>query len=309
MGHNDVAGVWGDSPAERGKDGTVSWTIIIPVKRLEFAKSRLRGTLADTDHDALVLAMALDTVSAALASPVVGRVVVVTGDETAADSARDLGAEVIQDVPDAGLNPALAYAATHVRPKGATATLPGVAALSADLPALRTEDLTEALRMADAVTLLIASGDNRALIVSAEGPASSGGSQGAVPEPARVFVADAAGTGTVLLAAAPGAPLEPCFGPGSAAAHAASGAVELTGDWPSLRRDVDTAADLADANTLGVGPRTLAVVSMSANGGAGAGGANRHVQGLPNETGVGETGAGETVQDKRSPIDSVDRRM
>ncbi len=52
----------------------------MPVKRLEAAKSRLRGALTDADHEALVLAMALDTVAAALASPVVGRVVVVTGD-------------------------------------------------------------------------------------------------------------------------------------------------------------------------------------------------------------------------------------
>ena len=75
---------------------------------------------------------------------------------------------------------------------------------------------------------------------------------------ARSFVTDAAGTGTVLLAAPPGAVLEPCFGAGSAAAHEASGAVPLNGAWPSLRRDVDTLADLAEAFRLGVGPRTAA---------------------------------------------------
>ena len=96
-----------------------------------------------------MLAMALDTVAAALASPVVGRVVVVTDDPVPGEAAALLGAEVIADVPDAGLNPALAYAATLVRPRGATASLPGVAALPADLPALRTEDLTEALRQAE----------------------------------------------------------------------------------------------------------------------------------------------------------------
>jgi 2-phospho-L-lactate guanylyltransferase len=30
----------------------------------------------------------------------------------------------------------------------------------------------------------------------------------------------------------------------------------LVGDWPSLRRDVDTAADLAAAERLGLGPYT-----------------------------------------------------
>ncbi len=251
--------VWGDSAPQRGKDGTVSWTVIIPVKRLEIAKSRLRGSMAGADHDALVLAMAMDTVSAALASPVVGRVVVVTGDDAAAEAVRGLGADVIPDVPDAGLNPALAYAATLARPKGATASLPGVAALSADLPALRTQDLTEALRTAEQVARPPA------------GTAPSGASPSETADPVRAFVADADGTGTVLLAAPPGARLEPCFGAGSAAAHATSGAVELTGDWPSLRRDVDTAADLAEAVVLGVGPRTGAVATKSALGGAGFG--------------------------------------
>jgi 2-phospho-L-lactate/phosphoenolpyruvate guanylyltransferase len=217
----------------------VSWTVIVPLKRLEAAKSRLRGARAGTDHEALVLAMALDTVAAALASPIVGRVVVVTGDPAPSEAAALLGAEVIADVPDAGLNPALAYAATLVRPRGVTATLPGVAALPADLPALRTEDLTEALRLAEEVA------------------------RGARPPgTGRAFVADATGAGTVLLAAPPGALLEPCFGSGSAAAHAASGAVELVGDWPGLRHDVDTPDDLAEAFVLGVGARTAAIAGV-----------------------------------------------
>jgi 2-phospho-L-lactate guanylyltransferase len=210
----------------------VSWTVIIPVKRLNVAKSRLRGSLPGVDHDALVLAMALDTVAAALASPVVGRVVVVTGDDAFGAAAREAGAEVIADVPDAGLNPALAYAAAMVRPRGGS--LPGVAALAADVAALRADELTDALRAAEAVAASRST-------------------------PVRAYVADAAGTGTVLLAASPDAGLEPCFGPDSAAAHAASGAVELTGSWRTLRRDVDTAADLRDAMRLGVGPRTATV--------------------------------------------------
>jgi 2-phospho-L-lactate guanylyltransferase len=220
----------------------VSWTVILPVKRLEVAKSRLRGAVPGANHEALVLAIAMDTVSAALASSVVGRVVVVTADHAVGSSARAVGADVIQDVPDAGLNPALAYAASLVRPKGATASLPGVAALPADLPALRTADLTAALRAAEELAW-----------------SNAGAAFG--PELARGFVPDAAGTGTVLLAAPPGALLEPCFGAGSAAAHATSGAVELTGEWPGLRRDVDTAADLAEAVVLGVGARTDAVSS------------------------------------------------
>jgi 2-phospho-L-lactate guanylyltransferase len=222
----------------------VSWTVIIPVKRLDLAKTRLREALGHAELDELVLAMAMDATAAALASQVVGRVVVVTADPAAADAAGALGADVVVDVPDAGLNPALAYAAQMARPPGAAATLPGVAALAADLPALRTTDLTEALQAAQAVNALAR-------------PSTDPTHQTAL----RAFVADASGAGTVLLAAPPGTRLEPCFGANSAAAHAASGAVELTGPWPGLRRDVDTAGDLADAVRLGVGPRTAAAMA------------------------------------------------
>jgi 2-phospho-L-lactate guanylyltransferase len=242
-------------PARSEARTGMSWTVIVPVKRLAVAKSRLRPATTRVDrpparnaaagaaaaaheaaeHQTLVLAMAMDTIAAALASPVVGRVVVVTADPVTAEEAAVLGAETIADVPDAGLNPALAYAAAQLRRTGVAGNEPGIAALSADLPALRSQDLTDALRGAEEAA------------------------QGLGPRAlARSFVADAAGTGTVLLAAPPGSVLEPCFGPSSAAAHEASGAVPLHGTWPSLRRDVDTPADLAEALTLGVGPRTAA---------------------------------------------------
>jgi 2-phospho-L-lactate guanylyltransferase len=223
----------GDKAGSASQDGTVSWTVIVPVKRLEAAKSRLRGAVPGVDHEALVLAMALDSLAAALASPAVGRVIVVGGDPALARAAVELGAEAVPDLPDAGLNPAVAYAATLVRPGG---TGSAVAALPADLPAMRADDLTAALLAATATP--------------------------------RAFVADAARTGTVLLAARPGAELEPCFGGDSAAAHAAGGAVALAGGWPSLRRDVDTAADLVDAVRLGLGPRTLALIGPTLLAGA-----------------------------------------
>ncbi len=252
----------------------------MPIKHLEVAKSRLRGALPGVPHEALVLAMALDTLAAALASTVVGRVVVVTNDAAARAAAADLGAEVIGDVPDAGLNPALAYAATLVRPKGATATLPGVAALAADLPALRPAELTDALRAASSPTTDPAPSNSAVPMDtaprSAAVPVDAAPRSAAVPVDAaprsgsgpsvtarRYFVTDVTGTGSVLLAAAPGAGLEPCFGAGSASAHAASGAVELAGAWPSLRRDVDTADDLAEATRMGLGARTAAVIGAA----------------------------------------------
>lgn len=79
-------------------------------------------------------------------------------------------------------------------------------------------------------------------------------------------MADAAGSGTVLLTAAPGVSLDPRFGTASAAAHARSGALALTGEWPTLRQDVDTAADLAAAAVMGLGAHTTAVMACTVLG-------------------------------------------
>lgn len=198
-----------------------AWSLVMPVKRLAVAKSRLRSTLPAVDHDALVLAICLDTVLAALDCRAVARVVVVTDDERAGAALQGAGALIVADEPDAGLNPALQHGAAAA---ALLAPRDPVAVLSADLPALRPAELADALA---------AAGEHH-----------------------RAFVADAAGTGTTLLAAAPGQPLHAAYGTDSRAAHAAAGAVELTGDWPSLRRDVDTAADLRAAAALGLGPHT-----------------------------------------------------
>jgi 2-phospho-L-lactate guanylyltransferase len=79
----------------------------------------------------------------------------------------------------------------------------------------------------------------------------------------RSFVIDEPGTGTTMLAAGPGVPLDPRFGVGSALAHQTSGAVPIDlASIDSVRRDVDTAADLAHAVQLGVGPATADVMSL-----------------------------------------------
>jgi 2-phospho-L-lactate guanylyltransferase len=197
-----------------------TWSVVVPAKRLAFAKTRLRPLTSaggsPSAHADLVLALLADTVAAALACPVVGGVLVVTDDPAAAAEVTRLGARTVPDEPDSGLNPALEHGAR-------TAGGPAVAALSSDLPALGPGELAAALAAAEAAP--------------------------------RCFVADAHGTGTTLLTAV-GTPLRPAFGPGSAAAHRAGGAVELSGDWPGLVRDVDTAADLRAALKLGTGTRT-----------------------------------------------------
>jgi len=198
-----------------------SWSVVIPAKRLAVAKTRLRP-LTDAlgaAHDELVLALLTDTVAAAAACPAVTELLVVTDDPSAADVVRELGARIVPDVPDRGLNPALEYGAR-------SASEDAVAALSSDLPALRPDELTAAL--------------------------------GAAAGSARAFVADAQGTGTTLLTAVD-TELLPRFGPRSAEAHLVGGATALSGTWPGLLRDVDTESDLRAALALGAGPRTTAL--------------------------------------------------
>lgn len=204
-----------------------TWSLVVPVKRLDMAKTRLRGALATAPHDRLALALALDTTTAALACPPVSEVIAVTDDPVAATALAALGARVVPDAPDAGLNAAFTAGAASVTRSGGW-----IGALAADLPALRPADLTAALRAA-----------------------------ARPPSGVRRFVADAPGTGTVLLTTPPGVPLDPRFGVESAAAHAASGARPLSGAWPTLRRDVDTVEDLAIATHLGLGRHTAYVLA------------------------------------------------
>jgi 2-phospho-L-lactate guanylyltransferase len=213
-------------PLERGADAP--WVVVVPVKRTDRAKTRL-GEIPGVYRPDVALALACDTVAAALRCPAVAAVVVVTDDPRAAEATAALGADVVPDEPDAGQNPAVVHGITMARQR-----VPGccVAALSADLPALRPDEL------------------GRALAVAREHPVS--------------FVADAAGTGSTCYAVTGTTDPAPRFGARSRAAHRADGAVEIDGPLPGLRRDVDTPVDLWDALRLGVGPATGAATASLA---------------------------------------------
>lgn len=201
-----------------------TFCLLVPVKRVARAKSRL-APLGDAARRALVAAFALDTVSAALAAGRVGEVLVVTDDEDLAPRLAGLGAHVLPDGVAGDLNGSLLQAAAE-----AGRRWPGLApaALCADLPALRPEELGRALRSA------------------AAHPSS--------------FVPDIAGVGTTMVLASSVELFRPRFGLGSREAHLVGGAHELVEiDVPTLRRDVDTPADLRDALRLGVGAHTARV--------------------------------------------------
>jgi 2-phospho-L-lactate guanylyltransferase len=219
--------------ADVGDDGRVD--LVVPVKPLHAAKSRLRGAadrgVGDPDaHAALALALAHDTVAAVLGARAVRRLLVISSDPVVAAELAAVGVEVVPDVTD-GLNAALDHGAALLQ---AADPASAVGALQADLPALRPGELDAALHDAAA---LFAAGTRRA------------------------FCPDAQGTGTTLLLVAPGTGLDPRFGAGSAAHHRASGAVPLLAAGPGLRRDVDTGDDLCAAAELGLGPHTRAVLA------------------------------------------------
>jgi 2-phospho-L-lactate guanylyltransferase len=206
-------------------EGVRSWSVVVPAKRLAVAKTRLRPLTAVLGEHAGAGHDAL--VLALLADTVAAAIacaavteVVVVTDDAAA-------AEVVRALGARTVADVPDQGLNPALEHGARSAAGPVAALSSDLPALRPTELSAALAAAG--------------------------------EHSRAFVADAQGTGTTLLTAV-GVPLRPAFGPDSASAHLAGGAVALTGEWPGLLRDVDTDADLRAALALGAGPRTTALV-------------------------------------------------
>ena len=204
------------------------WTVIVPIKHTARGKSRLG---ADAP---LARAIALDTVAAISASAAVEAIVVVTSDPELQRSLPEACALVrIVAEPDNGAAP---HSATidetlNAAVSAALATLTGgpVAVVHADLPALKSDDLTATLRAAE------------------EYPFAA--------------VADADERGTVMLTAQAAGLIHPLFGPDSYARHLAAGAAPLTAP-ASIRRDIDTADHLAavvSSTTLALGPRTRAL--------------------------------------------------
>lgn len=204
---------------------SISWSLVVPVKTLVAAKTRLAAATGPY-RTRLAVAIASDTVSAALSCPAVARVIVVTSDPAAAGPLAALGADVVHD-PDKGLNAALRTGAAHaVR----LAPHDAVGALQADLPALLPAELGIVLE--------------------------------AALEFDQSFVPDGHEVGTTFYGVRPGIPFLPGFGGESRARHLARGAKELTLDGiDTVRRDVDTPDDLRAALALGLGRHSAAVVS------------------------------------------------
>lgn len=197
------------------------WQVLVPVKHVGAAKSRLDPPAGVRRAD-LAQAMARDTLAAVCDAVGPEWVVVVTSDRQAKDMAQQWGARVVPD-PDAGLDAAVSAGLAVCRAHRAHGP---VAVLLGDVPALRPDDLTQALHEC------------------ARHP--------------RAVVPDHTGAGTVLLTTT-GPALVPSYGAGSAARHGRH-ATRLELDLPRLRQDVDDHADLERVVALGVGPATSAVL-------------------------------------------------
>lgn len=216
--------------------GMPRYVVVLPIKRLPVAKSRLAPQVGEQHHRALALALSVDTAAAVVAAQQQGgpvlSVLAVTDDEDARAAVSALGVSTISDSPAAGLNPALQHGAEVAASRQPDS---GVALLAADLPALVPGELAAAL-------------------------------QSAARHP-RAFLSDRCGTGTTLLCAGAGVAPQPQFGPDSRCAHLQSGASELSGPWPSLRGDVDTLTDLRRAAAGALGPRVRALLATLAEQG------------------------------------------
>ncbi|MGI9137023.1 MAG: 2-phospho-L-lactate guanylyltransferase [Candidatus Nanopelagicales bacterium] len=202
-----------------------SWTVVIPVKRLDTAKSRL-GSADDPRRPELALAFAQDVISACSKAESVTRVIVVTDDvEVIASSP---GVTICPEPEGGGLNSAIRH--------GAALAEGPVVALAGDLPCLTPEALTYVLSLAgehEHSLLSDTQGSGTAMLLSLDAraldPRFGLGSRAAHVEIGCVDLAlDTPPEIRALLAGA--------------------------------RRDVDTPADLCDARRIGVGPCTQAVV-------------------------------------------------
>jgi 2-phospho-L-lactate guanylyltransferase len=197
--------------------------VLVPIKPLVEAKSRLRGLFGDAARAELVRAMLTDTL-AAVRAVYSGPVYLVTSDDGYDDIMKRFEVGRMDDLGrdyNSAVSEALRSEVT--RAAGAALVLP------ADLPRAQPADILqtiEALRESEVVLV----------------PAHDGG--------------------TGLLGLRPPGAIAPAFGVGSAAAHMeatrrAGLSLEIL-DCPSLARDIDSVGDLLeDADALGPATRAF----------------------------------------------------
>lgn len=205
-----------------------AWTVVIPVKGLTHAKSRMGETLLAPGT--LAQAFLLDVLESVTASASVQEVIVATGDPVVTELAQSYGATIADDTGRPGINAAVMGAALTC------AVSTPLAVVVSDLPRLTST----------ALDLVMAAAERNAVS----------------------FVADLEGTGTTIWLAESNAHLPPLFGTDSRAMHRAAGAVDLVeavgesyaSRILAARCDADTFADLTDPALPPLGRHTRAVL-------------------------------------------------
>jgi 2-phospho-L-lactate guanylyltransferase len=209
---------------------------LIPIRGLEGAKARLGEALDAEERRALVERLLASTVAAALETPGVVAVAVVSPDAEALDLAERLGAHGLPQ-GGGGLNEGLAEARAWAEEAGADAVL----VVPGDLPAVTGAELARVVGGARALAASEAAGDDAA---------------GSTTAALVALVTDRAQTGTNVLLVVPPRAIPFRFGEGSRAAHAdaarRAGATYLEIGGP-LALDLDTPDDLLAAEAAGLG--------------------------------------------------------
>lgn len=207
---------------------------IVPIKRFGSAKSRLAGTSAEGLRPALAEAMLIDVLSELGRCERLERIVVVSGEPSAARIATDFGADRVDDADDAGHSEAAVAGLTHAMDRGAAL----VVLLPGDCPLVRAAEID-------------------ALI------ADRGAGVAVIP--------DRHGSGTNGLVLSPPDAITPAFGPGSRERHLelarTAGVGAEVAEIPSLALDLDTGDDLTELTTVlaadpAIAPATAAALAL-----------------------------------------------
>lgn len=199
-----------------------TWAII-PVKRLNEAKSSLSSALTPEQRQWLVLSMLEDVINAVHQAPSISGAIVVSPDKKVLSFARLHGAEGVIE-PGSGLNEALKIAIRHSISKGADSVL----IVPADLPLLKNIDIENIIAMASA--------------------------------PKDVVIAPSKARGTNALFLRPPDLINLRFGGESFPLHlkeaSQAGVKPRIYRSPTTATDIDEVADLLSIETLGHGTRT-----------------------------------------------------
>ncbi|MCY4466495.1 MAG: 2-phospho-L-lactate guanylyltransferase [Chloroflexi bacterium] len=127
------------------------WTII-PVKPLQYAKSRLSTVLEPEQRFLLAQAMFRHVLSVVMQAGSVTGALVISRDTKALAIARELGAKTLQESAESNLNPALLRATMVLRAWRADAVL----VLPADLPFINGDDIVQLVSLSKERSIVIA---------------------------------------------------------------------------------------------------------------------------------------------------------